>query len=111
MTYIEIVLALTVFYFFAAGLGSAAIPVFEAWSKAETEYANARAAAFVADSFRQECGKKYRNIENWKKAVSIVPQLGGYEIQELRDGGRIWAFKLSCVVGGEPVEVLGECAP
>jgi hypothetical protein len=111
MTYIEIAVSLIVLSFFTAGFAAAAFPVLKAWNMAEADHARSRVVAFVADSFRQECGKKNRNIENWKKAAAAAAGLDEYEITELRKNGVIYALKLSCAVGGESFEVVGECAP
>jgi type II secretory pathway pseudopilin PulG len=111
MTYLEIAAALIVLSVFAAGAGQAVFPVFEAWNRAEREYAAARALSFVADSFRAECGRKDRDMERWKKTALTVPRLEGYAIDELQTGGTVWGLRLSATIGGERVEVLGEYAP
>jgi type II secretory pathway pseudopilin PulG len=111
MTYLEIAAALILLSVFAAGAGQAVFPAFEAWNRAEREYAAVRALSFVADSFRMECGRRDRDIERWKKTALAVPQLEDYAIDELRTGGVVWGLKLSASVAGERIEVLGEFAP
>jgi hypothetical protein len=107
MTYIELAVSFIVLSLFFAGFGQAALPVFGAWNRAAAEYRNARALEFVAESFRQECRKKAGDIGRWEKAVSIVPQLESYTIEELRGHGDELILRLTCVVGGEKIEVLG----
>jgi hypothetical protein len=107
MTYIELVVSFIVLSYFVAGLGQAALPVFRAWNRAALEYRNARALEFVSESFKGECGKKDRDIKRWEKAVSIVPQLESYKIEEFRGSGETPVLRLECVIGGEKIEVLG----
>jgi type II secretory pathway pseudopilin PulG len=111
MTYLEIMAALIVLSVFAAGAGPAVFPAFLAWNRAEREYAAAHALSFVADSFRAECGRQDRDMERWKKTALTVPLLEDYAIDKLRTDGVVWGFKLSAMIDGERIEVLGECAP
>jgi type II secretory pathway pseudopilin PulG len=111
MTYIELVVSFIVLSYFIAGLGQAALPAFRAWKGAAREYRNARALEFVAESFKRECGKKDRDIKGWEKAVSIVPQLESYKIEEFQAGGEASVLRLECVIGGEKIEILGLYEP
>jgi hypothetical protein len=111
MTYIELVVSFIVLSYFVAGFGQAALPAFRAWKGAAWEYRNARALEFVAESFKRECGKKDRDIKRWEKAVSTVPQLESYKIEEFRGRGETPVLRLECIIGGEKIEVLGLYEP
>ncbi|GHV88638.1 hypothetical protein AGMMS50267_09980 [Spirochaetia bacterium] len=111
MTLTEVLAAMIVMSLFLAGLSQALFPAITAWDRANREYRAANAIHFVASSFRKECIKENRNIEHWKKAVSVVPELEDYEIAEIRQGTILRALRLSGIVAGEQLEVIGVCTP
>jgi hypothetical protein len=111
MTFTDVIAAMVILSLFLAGLGQAAMPALQAWQGANREYQAARDIAFVAESFRKECARDDRNIERWKKAVSPVGDMESLEITEYTEEGYLRALKLSCVVAGEPIEVIGVCSP
>jgi len=111
MTLIDVISALLILSIFFIGLSQAFMPVCRAWDRAMTEYRTARTIHFIARSFRDECAKPEKNIENWERNVSIAKELERYEISELRQGGILRALKLSCVISGERFEIIGVCAP
>ncbi|GHV77503.1 hypothetical protein AGMMS49942_23240 [Spirochaetia bacterium] len=111
MTLTEILAALLIVGLFLAGLSQSVFPAITAWDRTNREYRAANSIHFVAASFRKECVKENRNIENWKKAVAAVPELVSYEITEIRQGDLIRALRLSCIVADEHIEVIGLCTP
>jgi hypothetical protein len=111
MTFVDLFTALVITVFFLAGFSQAFLPVYYAWGRAEREYTSARTIHFIAETFKAECAKPDRDIERWKKTVAIAGELESYEISELRQEGIVRALKVSCVISGEPVEIIGLCAP
>jgi len=111
MTFIETVTALIIMSFFLSGFSQAFMPAYLAFGKAMETYKTARTIAFVAQSFRNECAKPDRNIERWKKTVSIAKELEHYEFTEYRQEGILRALKASCVISGEIIEIIGLCTP
>jgi hypothetical protein len=111
MTFTDIIAAVLIMAFFLAGLSQAVFPAWTAWNRISGEYQTARSIAFVAASFRKECARTDRNIETWKRAVSIVRELESCEITEYRQEDILRALKASCVISGETVEIIGLCTP
>jgi hypothetical protein len=111
MTFTDCMAALIITSLFLTGFARAAVPAYTAWRQAHQDYREARDIAFVAESFRRECAKSDRNIERWKQAVSIVPELEVGDITEYKEGLSLRALRLTCVIAGEPVEVIGVCTP
>lgn len=111
MTYADVITALLILGFFFAGFSQAFLPVYNAWNDAEREYQTAGSIQFVAQSFQNECAKSGGNLDNWKKAVKTVKELEKYEITELRQDDIIRAYRLSCIISGQTLEVIGLYAP
>jgi len=93
------------------GFSQAFMPAYLAWGRAMETYKTARTISFVAQSFRNECAKSDRNIERWKKTVSVAKELEHCEFFEYRQGDTLRAIKASCVISGEIVEIIGLCTP
>ena len=87
------------------------MPAYNAWEKAASELRAAKAIHFIAESFRRECGKPDRNIDNWEMQAAAVKELESYEITELWQGDVFRALKLLFFVSGIRVEVIGLCVP
>jgi hypothetical protein len=111
MTFTDCIVAMIITSLFFTGFARAALPVYTAWQRTYRDYRTARDIAFVADSFRRECAESDRNVERWKRAVAAVPNLELRDITEYKDGSRLRALRLTCVIAGEPVEVIGVCTP
>ncbi|GHU96933.1 hypothetical protein FACS189483_01410 [Spirochaetia bacterium] len=111
MTFSEIMAAIIITVLFSIGFSQAALPAFRAWNRANNDYQCAESIRFVAESFKNECSKPNRNIETWKRDVAIVRELESYEIDEMWQGGILRALKLSCVLSGEALEIIGLCTP
>ena len=111
MTFIDAIVAVLLISIFMFGFSEAFLPLYKAWNRATAEYNAARTLHFIAQSFRDECGKPDRNIDRWKRAVSIAKELEGYEITELKKGDEIYALKAVCIVSGERLEIIGLCTP
>jgi hypothetical protein len=111
MTFIETITAMVIMSFFMLGFSQAFMPAYFAWGRAMETYKTARTIDFVAQSFRNECAKSDRNIERWKNTVSFAKELEHYEFTEYRQKGILRALKVSCVISGEIVEIIGLCTP
>jgi hypothetical protein len=111
MTFTNLIVGIVIFSFFLVGISEAIVPVINTWESTITEYRISRSIKFVAVSFTQECGKKNRDIEAWKKTVSIVKELQSYEILEMYQGSTLRALKADCIIGGEQIEIIGLCTP
>jgi len=111
MTFIETITALVIMSFFLLGFSQAFMPAYLAWGRAMETYKTARTIDFVAKSFRSECAKQDRNIERWEKTVSTAKELEHYEFIEYRQEGILRALKVSCIISGEYVEIIGLCTP
>jgi uncharacterized protein YukE len=91
------------------GFSQAFIPAYNAWNNATKEYNTAYTIEFIAKSFRQECAKLNPNMEKWKKTVSVARELESCEVKGLRHEDELRAFKASCVISGEYLEIIGLC--
>jgi hypothetical protein len=111
MTFIESLTALILISFFLVGFSQAFMPAYNAWNRAIITYQTAHTIEFIAKSFKAECVKPDRNIENWKKTVSTARALEHYEITEYWQDGILRALKASCIISGEVIEVIGLCTP
>ena len=111
MTYIEVISALLIFSFFIFAFAQAFLPLYNAWDMAAREFSTAHTIYFVAESFRRECIKPDRNMEKWKNAVSTAKELETYEINEIMKGEAVWALKLTCIISGLALEIIGVCRP
>ena len=111
MTFIDAVSAMFVLVVFLGGFSPALLPVWRAWEKAEVEYRTGRTINFIAESFKGECAKPERDIENWKKIIKTAIELESLEIIEMMEGEDLWALKVRCFIGGEYIEIIGLCTP
>ena len=111
MTFIDAISALLILSFFLFGFADAFLPAYRAWNRAMTEYRTAKTIHFIAESFRDECAKNDRNIENWEKIIAPARELESWEVIELWQGDKLRALKAVCVISGERLEIIGVCAP
>jgi len=111
MTFADVITAMIILSLFFFGFAQAFMPAYTAWEKAAAEYNTARTVQFIAESFRRECGKPDRNIENWKKTAAVAKELEAFEISELRQGDILRALKAGCVISGQRIEIIGLCTP
>ena len=111
MTLIDVITALVILTFFFFGFSQAFLPAYNAWTIAAKEYGTAKTIYFVSESFKQECAKPDRNMENWEKAVSVAKELESYQITELMKDDVLFALKLICTISGENLEIIGVCTP
>jgi hypothetical protein len=111
MTFIDAVCALLILGFFLFGFSQAFSPAYSAWNRAMAEYRTAKTIHFIAQSFRNECAKPDRNVEEWKKTAAPAKELESCEISEIRQGGVLLALKAACVISGARLEIIGEAAP
>jgi hypothetical protein len=109
MTFTDCMVALIISSLFLTGFSQAAVPAHSAWRQAYRDYRTARDIEFVAGSFRRECAGDDRNIERWKRTVAAVPELEIRDITEYKEGPLLRALRLTCVIAGQPVEVIGVC--
>ena len=108
MTFIDAIAAVVIMSVFLAGFSQGFLPVYKAWEDAMAEYRTAKTIHFVAESFRRECEKPDRNIENWEKmAAASAKELESYEISELKESGVLRALKITCFISGERLEIIG----
>jgi len=111
MTFIDVITAVVILVVFLTGFSGALLPAWRAWEKAEAELRIGRTIHFVAESFRRECAKPDRNIENWKRMVAPEKDLESIVISELKQGEMLRALKAVCVIGGEYIVIIGLCVP
>ena len=111
MTFIDAITALIIQGTFLFGFSQAFLPAYNAWNRARAEYNTAHAIHFIAESFKNECAKPDRNMENWKKNAASAKELESYEITEIRKGEELFALKAICIVSGERLEIIGACLP
>jgi len=111
MTFIDVITAALILVVFLTGLSQAFLPAWRAWEKAEAEYKAGQTIRFIAESFRNECAKPDRNMENWKKATGAARGLESLELTEMREGEVLRAIRARCTIGGEHIEIIGLCTP
>jgi hypothetical protein len=111
MTLIDVVAALVILCLFLFGFSQIVLPAFNEWSRAASEYYAAHTIQFIAESFRKECAKPYRNIEKWKETIRAAKGLESCEINELKKEDELYALKAACIIAGERIEILGLCKP
>jgi len=111
MTFIDAIAATLILVVFLTGVSPAILPVWRAWEKAEKENRTGQTIRFVAESFKSECAKPDRNMENWKKIVGAAKELESLELTEMREGEELCAIRARCVIGGERIEIIGLCKP
>jgi hypothetical protein len=111
MNLINVVVALVILSLFLVGFSQIFLPAFNEWRRAASEYYAAHTIKFIADSFRKECAKPRRNMQEWKENMRVAKELESCEITELKSGDKIYALKAACVIAGERIEILGLCKP
>ena len=111
MTFIDAITATLVLVVFLSGFSDAFMPVWRAWERAADEHRTGQTIHFIAESFKNECVKPDRNIENWKKTVGASKELESIELIEMREGEELRAIKARCLIGGEYIEIIGLCKP
>jgi hypothetical protein len=111
MTFIDVLTALVIITFFLFGFSQAFLPVYYAWGRALEDYKTANSIQFVSESFKNECARSGRNIKNWENSVAVTKELESYDIEEIRQGGTLRALRLTCIISGEHIEVIGLCTP
>ena len=111
MTFIDAITAVVILVVFLTGVSQAFLPAWAAWEKAQAEYRTAQTLRFIAETFKSECAKPDRNMENWKKKIDAARELESLEIIEMREGEELRAIKARCFIGGECFEIIGLCGP
>ncbi|MCL2209673.1 MAG: hypothetical protein FWC19_05785 [Treponema sp.] len=111
MTFTETLAALVIMGLFLFGFSQAFLPAYQAWDRAKNIYQTAHAIDFIAKSFKAECAKPDRDINNWEIAVSSAKELEYYEITEYWQEGFLRVLKASCVISGERIVIFGLCTP
>ena len=111
MSIIDIITAFIIISVFLFGFSQALLPAYMLWENVIIEYRTAKTIYFISESFKNECIKPNRNMENWRKLVSSAKELDSYTISELRKNDELWALKAVFIISGERVEVLGACMP
>ena len=111
MNLISVVTALVILSLFLFGFSQIFLPAFNEWRKAASEYYAAHTIYFIAESFKTECAKPYRNMEKWKETISAAKELESCEITELMKDDELYALKAACIIAGEAIEIIGLCKP
>ena len=111
MTFIDTITAVVILVVFLTGVSPAILPAWRAWEKAKADYRTGQTIRFVAESFKDECAKPGRNMENWKIMAGAARELESLEIIEMKEGEELRAIKAKCVIGGEYIEIIGLCTP
>jgi len=111
MTYVEVITALLILCVFFAGFSQVFLPLHKTWNSATHDLKTAKTMEFIAESFKNECIKPDRNIDNWKKLISIANELEHYEIIEIKQGDVLRALKGIFIISGDHIEVIGLCTP
>jgi len=111
MTFAEVITSFIILSLFFIGFSQIILPAYEAWNDATNDLKIAKTIYFISESFKKECAKPDRNIDNWKKNVSIAKELEEYEIIELIQDDVLRALKMVCIISGERIEIIGLCTP
>ena len=111
MTFVDTITATAIIVVFLTGVSPAFILARNAWEKAETEYRTGQTLRFIAESFKSECAKPDRDMENWKKTIAAAREVEILEITAMREGEELRAIRASCVIRGEYIEIIGLCKP
>jgi hypothetical protein len=111
MTFAEVIAALLILSFFFVFFSQVFFPAYASCNSAMFDLKTAKTIHFIAESFRNECIKPDRNIDNWKKAVSAARELEDCEITEIKQGEILRAMKAICIISGERIEIIGLCTP
>jgi len=111
MTYIEIITAIVILGFFLSGFSQVYLPMYNVREKVLAEYRTIEAIRIIDESFRKECNKTDRDMEDWKKNITTIKELDDLEIIELKENEITRALMAKCNVSGEHIEIIGLCAP
>jgi len=111
MTFVDAITAVVIIVVFLTGVSQAFLPARRAWEKAEADHRTGQTLRFIAGSFRSECAKPDRNMENWKKAIGAARELESLELTEMWEGDELRAIRARCFIGGEYIEIIGLCTP
>jgi hypothetical protein len=111
MTFVDAIAATVIIVVFLIAFSQALLPVHLAWEKVEAEYRAAETLRFIAESFKNECAKPDRNMENWKKAIRAAKELESLELTEMWEGEELRAIRARCFIGGEYIDIIGLCIP
>jgi len=111
MTFIDTITAVVILVVFLSGISQSFLPAWRAWERAETEYRTAHTLRFISETFKSECARPDRNLENWKKKIDAARELESLEIIEMREGEVLRAIKARLFIGGEYIEIIGLCSP
>jgi len=111
MTYVEVIASFLILSLFFMGVSQIFLPAYEAWNTATNDLKTAKTIYFISESFKKECAKPNRNMDNWKKAVSVARELEEYEIIEIKQADILRALKAICIISGERIEIIGLCTP
>jgi hypothetical protein len=111
MTFGEVITALLILSFFFVGFSQVFLPANAAWHNAMFDFKTAKTIHFISESFKNECIKPDRNIDNWKKAVSATRELEDCVITEIKQDEILRALKAVCIISGERIEIIGLCTP
>jgi len=111
MTFVDAITATAIIVVFLAAFSQAFLPAHRAWEKAEAEYRTGQTLRFIAGSFKNECAKPGRNMENWKKAIGAARELESLELTEMWEGEELRAIRARCFICGEYIEIIGLCTP
>jgi len=110
MTYIETVVSAILFSLFMAMFSQALFPLMSSMIRARNEYEIAKSIEFLDKSFRKECASSSRNILKWKHDVAFITRLESCQVSEIYTEGSLCAMKANCLINGENIEIIAECA-
>ena len=111
MNFTNLISALIVISIFLFGFSQIMLPAYNLWENSISGYRTTKAIHFLSESFKNECEKSNRNMENWSRSISSVKELDSYIISELWKEEELWALKAIFVISGEQIEVLGSIKP
>ena len=110
MTMIDVIAAILILGLFLFGFSQIFLPAFSAWNNAMSEYYAAQTIHFIAESFKNECARPDRNIDEWRRLVAAAKELESCEIIEMVKEETVFALKAICFIAGERIEIIGLCA-
>ena len=111
MNFINLITAFVILGVFLFGFSQILLPAYRHWETAFDKYKTAKTIYFVSESFKNECAKTNRNLENWGSIVSSAKELESYTISELRKDDKLYALRAIFIIAGEHIEVLGGVSP
>ena len=111
MNFISLITAFIILGVFLFGFSQLLLPAQSLWEAALEKYRTAKTIYFISESFKNECIKPDKNMDNWAKLVSSAKELDSYTISEIRKNDVLWGFKAILIISGEHIEVLGAISP